>query len=158
MLQNSDAKNWGASLYLQIESTHIETREFTSFNAVTHLSDRVPSDEVQVDSLQFITFTFADHDAHLTTQLNVPLVLGRSYPNNRRFDGIDLTPYNAYDLGVSRFHAFINQYNNQAVIVDNESVNGTFINGEQLRPLRPYVLLTGDLLELGGLRLSITIE
>src|SRR5690606_33640363 len=50
---------------------------------------------------------------------------------------IDLTPFGAHDLGVSRKHARIDARKEPPMLVDLESANGTFINGQKLPANEP---------------------
>ncbi len=53
------------------------------------------------------------------------------------------------DSTVSRYHAQIRCQGAHCQITDLNSLNGTFLNGEQLRPNVPYPLQPGDRLRLG---------
>ena len=47
---------------------------------------------------------------------------------------------------VSRFHAKIEQENGQFFLVDLNSTNGTFVNGEKLKPNERHIIYQGDLI------------
>jgi len=70
---------------------------------------------------------------------------------------IDLTPYGANGLGVSRRHALIFPHKTNLVVRDLNSTNGTFINGYRLPANADYPLQTNDLLEIGKLGLHIEL-
>src|SRR5262245_56179477 len=89
---------------------------------------------------------------------NGDLLLGRVEPGQAALPGLDLTPYQASNLGVSRRHAAIRQLGNQLVLVDLHSDNGTMLNGLRLQPAIPYPLSDGDSLCLGDLELSIHLN
>lgn len=57
---------------------------------------------------------------------------------------VDLTPYRAVELGVSRRHAMIKHAGSQFIIEDLMSANGTFINGRRLTPHMAAPLAPGD--------------
>ena len=59
--------------------------------------------------------------------------LGRSTKGQTIIPDIDLSPYNAYEAGVSRLHANINVLNSKVTIHDLGSANGTRLNGDQNR-------------------------
>jgi len=86
---------------------------------------------------------------------DIEFVLGR-FTTGDRANIIDLTPYRAYLMGVSRHHAVISQTPDGYLIKDMGSANGTWLNGSRLSPFVPYVLKDGDHLELG--RLSLTVR
>jgi VWFA-related protein len=54
------------------------------------------------------------------------------------------------DLGVSSVHATIQFSNGQYWIVDEGSTNGTFINGDRLKPAQRRVLENGQIIRLGA--------
>ncbi|MDJ0535190.1 MAG: FHA domain-containing protein [Xenococcaceae cyanobacterium MO_207.B15] len=63
---------------------------------------------------------------------------------------IDLS-HLAFAERVSRFHAYLtwDSNRNSFTIVDDNSTNGTILNGKTLTPQQPYPLKTGDRLEFG---------
>lgn len=70
----------------------------------------------------------------------------------------DLTPYGAYQFGISRQHAVISLHDGLLYLEDLESTNGTRINGSQLTPRRKYRLRDGDELEFARLRMLVRFE
>jgi CheY-like chemotaxis protein len=84
------------------------------------------------------------------------IVLGRTDSEGKRAVHIDMEPYNAYALGVSRQHAILQATNRGMAIRDLNSANGTYLNGGRLAPNRPYKLKHGDHLALGRLELQVT--
>jgi pSer/pThr/pTyr-binding forkhead associated (FHA) protein len=58
---------------------------------------------------------------------------------------------------VSEVHATVFLENANYVIVDNNSTNGTRVNGERLIPDRPKSLRNGDEIDVGGYVVSISI-
>lgn len=83
------------------------------------------------------------------------LLLGRPDPNETIFTGLDLTPYNADQLGVSRKHAMIRNEDGYQTITDLNSGNGTYLNGFRLESGVPHNLANGDQLILGHLQMTI---
>jgi pSer/pThr/pTyr-binding forkhead associated (FHA) protein len=90
----------------------------------------------------------------LVFDLAKPLVIGRFYPGSAVPD-IDLAPFNADELGVSREHLLIKWEGESVVIVDNNSSNGTALNGKAVMPRLPYSVYHGDRLALGALEMQI---
>jgi hypothetical protein len=95
-------------------------------------------------------------DASVQVIIKDQIVIGRESPNNDEKPDLDLTPYNAAKLGVSRRHVLITKEDNMLKVVDLGSTNGTYLNGVPLRPNQPRVLRTGDKLSLGQLVLTVT--
>ncbi|MDI6769818.1 MAG: FHA domain-containing protein [Anaerolineales bacterium] len=81
--------------------------------------------------------------------------LGRVSEGQPIMPDIDLTPYKAYDKGVSRLHAVLRRVKNKIVIMDLGSSNGTYVNGNRLSPQIEHVLSHGDTIHLGKLKIQI---
>lgn len=71
---------------------------------------------------------------------------------------IDLSEFDARELGVSRYHATISKRDDHLVVLDHGSMNGTYINGQRLVPEKPRVLRDNDRLRIGRLLLMVTFE
>ena len=93
-------------------------------------------------------------DKPLTFEPDRDLLLGRG---SSAQGAIDLTQYEALTKGVSRQHAMIrpDKDNDQLMLVDLGSTNGTFVNEEQLSPNLPHVLHDGDTVRLGRLVMHV---
>ncbi|NOK86031.1 MAG: hypothetical protein GFH27_549395n53 [Chloroflexi bacterium AL-W] len=91
----------------------------------------------------------------LQVQVHESMVVGRSDKDSIRRPDIDLEPYRAYHLGVSRRHAVISARNSRVTIRDEDSSNGTYINGERLPPGKGYRLRHGDTLMFGKMELQV---
>ncbi len=96
----------------------------------------------------------AGHKDPLVLTAKESLSFGRSVSQNLD-SHVDLGRYNAVDNGVSRLHARLNFENGKFYIVDLSSVNGTFLNGEPLRPETPTPLKSADEVRLGRLRMYV---
>ena len=68
---------------------------------------------------------------------------------------IDLTSFEAFAEGVSRRHAMIKALEDKYVLIDLNSSNGTWLNGERLVPTRPYDLPSGGTIQLGRMKLVV---
>lgn len=84
------------------------------------------------------------------------LVLGRKDPDAQEAPPIDLSEVGGREKGVSRRHAIIFQEDGALHIMDNKSVNGTFLNGRKLAPEQAHILRNGDKIRLG--HLSVMVE
>ncbi|RMF82666.1 MAG: FHA domain-containing protein [Chloroflexi bacterium] len=70
---------------------------------------------------------------------------------------IDLSEYNARKLGVSRIHAIFRRHEDNIFLEDQNSANGTFLNGVRLFPQQPRVMRDRDRIHLGRLGLTVRI-
>ena len=87
------------------------------------------------------------------------LILGRRDPQTGSLPSIDLTDSGAADKGVSRQHAFIKRVDlGVLAVIDNNSANGTFLNGQRLVANQPRILRNGDTIRLGHLTLEVIFE
>ena len=82
-------------------------------------------------------------------------ILGRYTPSSATQPRIDLTPYGAYDKGISRMHAIIRRTDAGLIIEDLASSNGSWLNSQRLRPYIPGPLRSGDHLRLGQIEIEI---
>ncbi len=84
--------------------------------------------------------------------------LGRVSENQPIMPDVDLTPYRAYDNGVSRLHAVIRLADGSVSIMDLGSANGTYINGDRLTPNVEQSLQHGDVIALGKLKIQVVLS
>jgi pSer/pThr/pTyr-binding forkhead associated (FHA) protein len=109
-------------------------------------------------STGFLEIRIAD-TGEVVAQVDLPGVegytLGRSDASSTFVPDIDLAASGARDKGVSRRHAVLVRYHGAVHVVDLESVNGTFLNGERLLPNVPYPVKDGDQLSVASLNLTI---
>jgi hypothetical protein len=68
---------------------------------------------------------------------------------------VDLVPFGAIQLGVSRAHAVIRRVRNGYEIMDLGSTNGTWVNSQKLEPDEPRAISSGDMIRLGRLSLLV---
>jgi hypothetical protein len=98
------------------------------------------------------TFTF---DAGEITRLTI----GRLDPDTGEAPVVDLSDCKAVEKGVSRRHAAIVRRDTGTLsLVDSESDNGTFLNGQRLVPNQPRILRDGDEIRLGHLVMYVRFE
>lgn len=113
------------------------------FNAAMHLVLEV------VDTKQSFVF-----DANEIEEVYI----GRRDPDSGDAPAVDLTDSQALEQGVSRRHAIIVRRDGALHIVDNNSANGTFLNGQRLVAEQPRILRDGDDVRLGHLVMRITFQ
>jgi hypothetical protein len=83
------------------------------------------------------------------------VVLGRSDPASGTAPELDLAPYAAYQMGISRRHAIIRRQAGQLHLIDLGSRNGTYINGKKAEPHQPIKIHDGDEMRLGKMLLRL---
>jgi hypothetical protein len=83
--------------------------------------------------------------------------IGRVSEGQSILPDIDLTPYEAYNQGVSRLHATIKLEKGAITITDLGSSNGTWLGGTRLEPHSPQPLKHGDVVFLGKLKVQVLI-
>lgn len=89
---------------------------------------------------------------------------GRSYSLGRKSEGqavvpdIDLSPFNAYEWGISRLHATLDIDEDKITIMDENSSNGTYHAGIKIQSKTAYELHSGDMILLGKLRIQILVS
>ena len=96
-------------------------------------------------------------DAQFALSPQLESLIGRLDPNRGIHPEVDLSRYDP-SARVSRRHARIFVQNNQYLIEDLNSSNGTFINGQmRLMPRQPHPLNSGDEVRLGETRLKFVV-
>lgn|ERR1700690_2740034 len=68
---------------------------------------------------------------------------------------VDLTPYHAFILGVSRRHLMVQRSGNGCEVMDLDSRNGTWVNGQRLEPEIPFAVKSGTQIRLGNMHIFI---
>jgi signal transduction histidine kinase len=102
-----------------------------------------------------VRFEFADDPAkRFGLDLNDEVILGRG---SEASNVIDLGPFDATRLGVSRHHLMLQPTSTALYVVDLGSTNGTQRNGQSIGVRTPYSLANGDTLTLGRLSFLVSI-
>jgi signal transduction histidine kinase len=96
----------------------------------------------------------SDRSIALDLNISGEFVLGRGQTSG---SAVDLSPYDAENLGVSRSHAILRPTMAQLFVLDSGSTNGTQLNGRRLVGDSPHRLTNGDLLTLGSLEFVVRI-
>jgi hypothetical protein len=93
-------------------------------------------------------------DANQVTEI----IIGRGSTETGELPGVDLTSSDGINKGVSRRHATIVRRDGALHIVDNNSANGTYLNGQRLVAGQPRILRDGDDVRLGHLVVRVTFR
>jgi DNA-binding response OmpR family regulator/pSer/pThr/pTyr-binding forkhead associated (FHA) protein len=99
-----------------------------------------------------IVMFVAGHEQPLTLTLHQPVTFGRTTNMPPKLH-VDLSRFNAVEHGVSRVHMTLHSKDGKFFVEDMDSVNGTYINGDPLKPRELTALKNADEVRLGRLRL-----
>ena len=105
-----------------------------------------------------VSLHILNSDVFLPIPKEEEVILGRASEGQSIMPDINLEPYRAFKAGVSRIHAAIRLVDDQVLITDLGSGNGTRINGNRIEPNIPHPLKNGDLLNLGKLKVQVIIQ
>ena len=110
------------------------------------------------DSQTSVTLNVRGHEKALSVFFNEDneITLGRTHGDV--VVEVDLTNHGAIDAGVSRRHALLRRQNDTVVVIDLNSANSTFLNGQRIIPNEPRILRDGDEIRLGRLVVRVTFE
>lgn len=104
-----------------------------------------------------VAFLITQVQVELIITLTSALTIGRSDAKSDVAPNIDLKPFGAEQLGVSRRHLNIKLDTEGVMVEDLHSVNGTRLNGTRIEPGRAYVVRHGDQLMIGGMELQVQL-
>ena len=90
--------------------------------------------------------------------LNSQVVIGRRDPITQQSPQIDLDKYAAYHNGVSRKHAALQIINGNLMVSDLGSSNGTQLNGNRLNMRQPHMILNGDTIQVGQVKIVVQFK
>ncbi|NJL94389.1 MAG: FHA domain-containing protein [Anaerolineae bacterium] len=82
-------------------------------------------------------------------------VIGRLDPNSQFLPDVDLSRFDADNMGVSRKHAVFSYVGKTLKIADLQSANGTFLNGYRLIPNQARIVRDGDEIHFGHLSTKV---
>ncbi|MFW5692458.1 MAG: FHA domain-containing protein [Chloroflexota bacterium] len=85
------------------------------------------------------------------------VIIGRRDPTMSGGPEIDLTPFGAYQMGISRRHAAFRLHNGRLELTDLGSRNGTVLNGRRLTAHQPEPVIDGDDLRMGKIAARVAI-
>lgn len=89
--------------------------------------------------------------------LSKPIAIGRGAVHTDNVTVLDLTPFRGDEMGVSRNHLVMKLQDRKLSIIDQDSSNGTFLNGKVLEPNVSYTIMQGDEIMLGLLKIRVDL-
>lgn len=100
-----------------------------------------------------LRFTVNDGSFAFEVEAHHSIVVGRN--SSIGAVDVDLSPYNADELGISRRHVQFDLVGDRLMVKDLHSVNGSCLNGKPLTPNHYYPVAHGDELKIGRLKMRI---
>ncbi len=91
----------------------------------------------------------------ITVQVQDQIVLGRTGGEVENIAHLNLDGYGAAEQGASRRHGLFTREGNRLYLSDLGSTNGTFLNGQRIRPDEYLVVRDGDEIRLGHLTMRL---
>lgn len=135
-------------------TTHkIVTAEAKAIEGTTKPFEPISADQVE----GWISLHMMESGQIIPLADRTEFTLGRASEGQPVMPDIDLAHYDAYANGVSRLHAVIKCSDDHVCIIDLDSSNGTYINGERIVAHKETPLRHGDLIHLGKLKIQILI-
>ena len=104
-----------------------------------------------------IEFIVAQNTKPITVRIDDRIMIGRAVQGDTKRPEVDLEPYGAEGLGVSRQHLALSTTDDHLIVTDLGSNNGTFLNGNRLTANEDYQLAHGDQLMLGRMRMDVNV-
>jgi len=138
----------------QPENDEFETHEIDREKAIQEASNR-KTDPLDSDIPRRLKFVVKETGSVFEVKVRLYMVIGRVTNSRDRKVDIDLTPFARHEHGISRYHSYIQVVENRISITDFNSTNGTYINGDLLRPSQSYRLRHGDNIRFGSLELKV---
>jgi len=117
-----------------------------------------PKPTLEVTDQWLVLTREADQRRFTIASTQPTTLVGRSDRKARVFVDVDLSAEDEQTFGISRRHARIHFLDGHFLLEDLESLNGTSLNGRQLRPYLPEVLHDGDEVKLGSLVLKAALQ
>jgi hypothetical protein len=105
-----------------------------------------------------VSLKIVDNGQIIPLEGNQEYTLGRVSGNQPILPDIDLTPFQAYEGGVSRLHATIRVDPDKVDLNDLGSANGTRVNGKRMPAHSTQELVDGDTISLGKFRIQIVMR
>jgi len=111
----------------------------------------------QFDSVEGLCLFLMNNEQIIDLAGKSEYTIGRATDDQPVVPDVDLTPFGAYDFGVSRLHATIT-VGDLITLTDMGSINGTLLNGREILPHSSHTLVHGDMLTLGKMKIQVMIR
>lgn len=118
----------------------------------------LPSGDENTQKIDTISVLIPGKDTPILFNKPPRVLLGRKSADGGPEPDVDLGPYHANIMGVSRRHAELVLQNGQCFVRDLSSSNGTWLNETKLAAGSLYPVVTGDQVRLGQLMLLVYLS
>lgn len=98
-----------------------------------------------------VVVEFVGFETRIELKPNARTTFGRQDTNGAANPDVDLTPYGAFEKGVSRMHASMQRREHTLTLLDLGSSNGTLVNGRRVAANQPRLIQDGDEIMFGQL-------
>ncbi len=132
--------------------------ETQRFNTPTGELKSVLAPDAPAQSPAWISLHLLESGQILPVSDRNEFTMGRISENQPIMPDVDLSPFKAFDNGVSRLHAVIRNNSGNIIIMDLGSSNGTYINGTRIVPNIEQPLRHGDIVALGKLKMQVVLS
>jgi hypothetical protein len=146
--ENLEGMIYCQSCGVALGAVSLSTRQLEDEDYPQGGTDKLGAENVLILQLE-------DDAMPIVVQIRDEIILGRVTEQGDNVTYINLTPYGADEVGVSRRHARLLRDHKSVYLMDLKSTNGTRLNGEPLSPSVERQLRDGDEIMLGRLRLYI---
>jgi hypothetical protein len=113
---------------------------------------------VMLNETTDVRLEFVGYGERVDIRPNQRTVFGRTDNSTTSVPDVDLTPFGAFDKGVSRIHAALIRQDATLTLLDLGSSNGTLINGRRILPDQPRVVQDGDEITFGQLIARVSFK
>jgi hypothetical protein len=137
---------------------NLATQNFNITGQTSDFGDVPPVHQKDYSASDTISLQVLDGGQFIQLGDRSEFTVGRVSDGQSVMPDIDLTPYNAYENGVSRLHAVIKKGATFVNLMDLGSSNGTYLNGTRLTPERDYPLQHGGIISFGKLKIQFLVK
>ena len=134
-----------------------DTRKLNKHETDTLASQEITSLDIGMPRPWRIALRILQKENRLIFDMSNQMVIGRMVPEMGFYPDIDLGPYNAEELGVSRQHLTLKLEGERILAMDNGSANGTLLNNERMKPREDYPIRDGDEISLGLMKVKVEL-
>lgn len=134
-----------------------DTRKLNQDNAGEPASREITAIDMGLPRPWRIALRILQCENRVIFDMSGPMVIGRRTPDGTATPDIDLGPYEAEKMGVSRQHLTLKLDGNRIIAVDNDSANGTLLNRDRMEPNESYPIRDGDEITLGLMALKVEL-